>query len=154
MKEFDSDPLKSFGYQVRATHRAFDRLLQRHIGKHKVTNGFWYVLRALWRRENMSQRELADEINLTESSTVILIDNMEGAGLVRRKRDEVDRRRIRIQLTPKARKLEAKLLPHAQEINAVAARGISKRDLDTFLRVAIRMRQNLLDELAPGAKER
>lgn len=154
MNDYDSDPLKSYGYQARATHRAFDRLLQRYIGKHKVTNGFWYVLRALWRRENMSQRELADEINLTESSTVILIDNMEKAGRVRRKRDEVDRRRIRIQLTPKARRLEKKLLPYAAEINAVATKGIAKRDLDAFLRVAIRMRHNLMNELDPGTKPR
>ncbi len=152
MTDFDPDPLKSYGYQVRATHRAFDRQLQRHIGKHKITNGFWYVLRALWRRENMSQRELADEINLTESSTVILLDNMQRAGLIRRKRDVEDRRRIRIQLTPKARRLEDKLLPYAAEINAIATEGISKRDLAAFLRATIRMRENLMAHLAATGK--
>lgn len=144
---FDSDPLKSHGYQVRATHRAFDRLLQRRIRKHKITNGFWYVLRALWRRENMSQRELADEINLMESSTVILLDSMQRAGLIRRKRDTEDRRRIRIQLTPKARRLEERLLPHAAEINAIATEGIPERDLEVFLRTAVRMRENLVNHI-------
>jgi len=37
----NTDPLKSYGYQTRATHRAFDRTLQRHIGKHALSNGFW-----------------------------------------------------------------------------------------------------------------
>jgi len=59
-KPFDNDPLKSYGYQTRATHRAFDRALQRHIG-HSLSNGFWYLLRVLWERDGMSQRELADE---------------------------------------------------------------------------------------------
>ncbi|MBX3707637.1 MAG: MarR family transcriptional regulator [Pseudomonadales bacterium] len=147
---FDPDPLKSPGYQVRATHRAFDRLLQRQIRKHRISNGFWYVLRALWRRENMSQRELADEVNLTESSTVLLLDSMERAGLVRRKRDTEDRRRIRIHLTPKARRLEARLLPNVEEINAMATEGIPPGDLEVFLRTAIRMRANLMRHLAAG----
>lgn len=145
--QFDSDPLTSAGYQVRAAHRAYDRLLQRHIRKHKITNGFWYVLRALWRREDMSQRELADEVNLMESSTVLLLDSMQRAGLVRRKRDDVDRRRIKIHLTPKARRLEEKLLPYAKAINDVATQGIPPADLDVFLRTVIRMRENLNQHL-------
>lgn len=152
-QEFDSDPLRSPGYQARATHRAFDRLLQRCIRKHKLTNGFWYVLRALWRREDMSQRELADEVNLMESSTVILLDSMEKAGLIRRKRDMVDRRRIKIHLTPKARRLEGKLLPYAKEINDVATAGVPPEDLEVFLRTAIHMRENLTAHLkADGRK--
>jgi MarR family transcriptional regulator, organic hydroperoxide resistance regulator len=151
---FDPDPLTSPGYQVRATHRAYDRLLQRHIRRHKITNGFWYVLRALWRREDMSQRELADEVNLMESSTVLLLDSMERAGLVRRKRDDVDRRRIKIHLTPKARRLEEKLLPYAKEINDVATDGIPQADLENFLRTAIRMRENLNRRLKETDRKR
>ena len=68
-----SDPNLSYGYQSRATHRAFDRLLQQHLSKHGVANGFWYILRVLWENEGMSQRELANAANLTESSTVIML---------------------------------------------------------------------------------
>ncbi len=140
---FDTDPLKSYGYQTRATHRAFDRTLQRHIGKHALSNGFWYVLRVLWEREGMSQRELADEANLTESSTVLMLDSMVSAGLVRKRRDTSDRRRIQVFLTAKARRMKPELLHYAARVNAIATRGISQRDLATFLRVAIRMRENL-----------
>ena len=147
-KPFDNDPLKSYGYQTRATHRAFDRALQRHIG-HALSNGFWYLLRVLWEREGMSQRELADEANLTESSTMLMLESMQAAGLIRKRRDTSDRRRSNVFLTAKARRLKPKLVHYAAHVNAIATQGIPQRDLDTFLRVAIRMRDNLN---APAAR--
>ena len=139
----NTDPGFSYGYQSRATHRAFDRLLQQQLSKHNLANGFWYVLRVLWEREGMSQRELADGVNLTESSTVIVLENMKKAGLVRRRRDPHDRRRQRVYLTAKAKRLKAKLLPLAFEINAIAAQDIDGADLATYLRVAHKLRENL-----------
>ena len=141
-KPFDNDPLKSYGYQTRATHRAFDRSLQRHIG-HALSNGFWYLLRVLWQRDGMSQRELADEANLTESSTMLMLESMQSAGLVRKRRDTSDRRRSNVFLTAKARRLKPKLEHYAAHVNAIATQGIPSRDLETFLRVAIQMRENL-----------
>ena len=140
---FDADPLKSYGYQTRATHRAFDRVLQRQIGKHDVSNGFWYLLRVLWGREGMSQRELADEANLTESTTVLMLNAMSRAGLVRKRRDAHDKRRSNVFLTAKARRMKPKLLHYAAHVNAIATRGVAARDLATYLRVARQMRDNL-----------
>lgn len=140
---FDADPLKSYGYQTRATHRAFDRMLQRQLGKHGLSNGFWYVLRVLWGREGMSQRELADEANLTESTTVLMLDAMIRAGLVRKRRDTRDARRSNVFLTAKAKRMKPKLLHYAAHVNAIAARGVAARDLETYLRVARQMRDNL-----------
>jgi DNA-binding MarR family transcriptional regulator len=139
----NADPNFSYGYQARATHRAFDRLLQQHLSKHNLANGFWYVLRVLWEAEGMSQRELADSVNLTESSTVIVLENMNKAGLVRRKKDPEDGRRQRVYLTAKAKRLKEKLLPLAFELNAIAAQEIDAADLATYLRVAHKMRANL-----------
>ncbi|MDH3640720.1 MAG: MarR family transcriptional regulator [Gammaproteobacteria bacterium] len=138
-----SDPNLSYGYQTRATHRAFDRLLQKQLGGHGLANGFWYVLRVLWEREGMSQRELADASNLTESSIVTMLENMHKAGFVRRRKDPEDGRRQRVYLTAKARRLKPKLLPLAFDLNAIAADGIDDADLATFLHVAHKMRANL-----------
>jgi len=121
-KGFDADPLKSYGYQTRATHRAFDRVLQRQIGKHDLSNGFWYLLRVLWGREGMSQRELADEANLTESTTVLMLNAMSRAGLVRQRQAAQQR------------------LPDGQgeahEAEAVALRRARQRDRDPRRRCA------------------
>jgi DNA-binding MarR family transcriptional regulator len=150
MAPSSSDPDHSYGYQSRATHRAFDRLLQQHLRLHGLTNGYWYVLRVLWEEEGMSQRELARAANLTESSAVIMLNGMQRAGLVARRKDPADGRRQRVFLTAKAKRLKSKLLPVAGELNALAASGIPAEDLATYLAVAHRMRTNLVAALETG----
>jgi DNA-binding MarR family transcriptional regulator len=134
----------SYGYHTRSTHRAFDRLLERHLRKHGIKNGYWYFLRVLWEREGLTQRELSNEINLMESSTVITLNQMEAAGLVYKRRDKQDRRKLNVYLTAKAKRLEKVLLPYAQKINRIAAAGIPAADLKVFLRVAEQMKTSLL----------
>lgn len=134
----------SYGYHARSTHRAFDRLLQQHLSQHNIKNGYWYFLRVLWEREGLSQRELSNETNLMESSTVIMLNQMEKDGLIRKIKDANDQRKLNIYLTPKAKKLKSVLLPYAQIINEIAARDISKRDLKIFIEVAEKMKTNLL----------
>src|SRR5262245_54508498 len=143
MKRFDPDPLQSLGYQVRATHRAFARLLQRRLAPHGLNNGFWYVLRVLWEKEGLTQRELADEVNLRESSMMLMLKAMEREGLVKRTRDREDRRRIRTFLTAKSKRLKGKMLPNASEINEIAAQGITKRERAVVLTVLRKMKNNL-----------
>lgn len=134
----------SFGYNTRILHRAFDRLLQRNLAEYKIKNSHWYFLRILWEQEGLTQRELSDETNLAESSTVIMLNQMEQDGLIRKKDDPDDRRKLRIYLTSKAKRLEKKLLPIATRVNEMAAQEIPKNDLETFIRVASRMKENLL----------
>ena len=134
----------SYGYHTRSTHRAFDRLLERHLRKHGIKNGYWYFLRALWEREGMTQRELSNEINLMESSTVITLNQMEAAGLIYKQRDQQDRRKLNIYLTAEAKRLKKVLLPYAQKINRIAAADIADSDLEVFLRVAEQMKCNLI----------
>lgn len=137
-------PESSYGYNTRILHRAFERLLQRHLAEHGIKNSHWYFLRILWEREGLTQRELSNETNLRESSTVIMLKQMEQSGLVRKKNDPDDKRKLRVFLTPKARRLEKRLLPIAIHLNEMAAAGISADDLEIFIRVAGQMTENLL----------
>ena len=141
------DPRNSYAYQVRGTHRLFARLLEKHIAGSGIRTGVWYLLRVLWEKDGISQKHLSRQSFLTESSVVTMLNTMEDAGLVVRERDEVDRRRMKILLTDKARELKGQLLPHAREINAKAARNIDRDELKTFMKVLSRMKDNLEEEL-------
>jgi MarR family transcriptional regulator, organic hydroperoxide resistance regulator len=48
---------ESIGYQIRATHRSLQRLLQLKIEPHGVTLGMWYFRRALWHEDGLNQRD-------------------------------------------------------------------------------------------------
>ena len=136
-------PKASLGYQVRIAHRAFDRLLAARLAPFGLKAGYWYYLRVLWLREGLTQKELGDAINVKENTTVAMILGMEKDGLLTRKRDEIDRRKMCVYLTPKGRDLEKKLMHLAPEINEAATKGISKRELEKCLMVLHHVSENL-----------
>lgn len=137
------DPDESLGYQVRRCHRQFDRLLNAVLAPHGLSSGFWYYLRVLWQRDGVTQKSLSDELNVAENSTVATITAMARQGWVGRARDAVDRRKIRVSLTGEARALEPRLIPLANEVNAVALNGIDPAEVAICLSVLKRAAANL-----------
>jgi MarR family transcriptional regulator, organic hydroperoxide resistance regulator len=140
-KEFP--PRISSGYLVRDAHRAFQRLLERRIAAYGVTRGQWYFLRVLWNADGLSQRELSARVGMMEPTTAIALRSMERSGLIRRRRGNDDRRKVRLYLTAKAKRLRDELLTLARGITEEAKQGIAVRDLACFRRVITRMTANL-----------
>ena len=141
-------PERSLGNQVRRCHRMFDRLLSAYLSRHNLNSGFWYYLRALGIEGGLTQKRLSDITNVTETTTVTMIELMIKSGLVARSRDPCDRRKLRVSLTRRGRELHDKLLPCAFEINAIASAGIDRTELETCLSVLMRMSANLQESLA------
>lgn len=138
-----ADPMQSFGRAARLTFRAFARTVEQRIRPHGVTIGQWRFLRELWQEDGVTQRELSDRLSMREPSTVGAVRSLEKAGLVHRERDQGDRRKIRIHLTPRARQLRGPLLDHVREINRIATAGIAEEDLETTWRVLQQLSANL-----------
>lgn len=146
----------SYGFNVRRAHRAFDRLLNSYLGPHGIKTGYWYYLRVLWGRNGLTQKEMSDLNNVSENTTAILISGMVKDRLVTRCRDDKDKRKWIVSLTPRATRLRADLLPYAARVNEIAATGITKSELATCLSVLKRMSSNLeqvLKKVEPDAND-
>jgi DNA-binding MarR family transcriptional regulator len=133
-------PEGSTGYLVRQAHNALQRLLEQSIAPHGVLRGQWYFLRVLWEEEGLTQRELSARVGTKEPTTIVALRSMEAAGLVKRRRSETDRRKIHVDLTPKARRLRETLLPLAQTVSETATQALTSKEtetLHTLLRKAI-----------------
>jgi MarR family transcriptional regulator, lower aerobic nicotinate degradation pathway regulator len=74
------------------------------------------VLRVVAAREPVSQREVSEALLLDPSDLVTLVDILERAGLVERRRDPADRRRYALEVTPRGQLAVVRL----QEINREA----------------------------------
>jgi DNA-binding MarR family transcriptional regulator len=62
--------------------------------------------------------ELAERLQIRHQSAVGLVDRSERAGLVRRRSDREDRRRVRVELTPDGDKILSRLVAaHAREFD-------------------------------------
>lgn len=71
-------------------------------------------------KEGIPHTELSRHLLVTAGNITGLIDRMETSGLVRRKNDSNDRRIIRVELTPKGRKLAERVIPkHSADVESL-----------------------------------
>ncbi len=140
------DPANSIGYLTRIAFRSFSRAMERRTLPFGVSAGQWRFLRQLWVEDGLTQRELSRRVGMREPTTVTAVNSLVRAGFVERAPSVRDRRKIHIRLTPRAKALQAELLPQVAEVNALATRGIDPDDLATFRKVLVQINANLADE--------
>ena len=113
---------------VSVAARLFSRALQSRFAEHDVSAGQGPLLLYLREKDGLSQKQLSRRVQIEEPTTTRTLDRMERDGLVRRIRDENDRRRINVFLTERANLLRDELVPYALEVNALATHGLSEQD--------------------------
>ncbi|MEM6488700.1 MAG: MarR family transcriptional regulator [Pseudomonadota bacterium] len=67
----------------------------------------YLLMMVLWQDNDRTVRELADRLKLSPSAVTPLVDRLEIAGLVRRQRDQNDRRVVHVALTEQGRIAES-----------------------------------------------
>jgi DNA-binding MarR family transcriptional regulator len=83
----------------------------------------WRILIVLWQGEDRRLRDLAETTIVDESTLSRQIAALEQADLVVRRRSKTDGRALCIALTPKGKKLTARIIPIAQAHAAAAKKA-------------------------------
>jgi DNA-binding MarR family transcriptional regulator len=153
-------PNDRLAHLVKDTARSFLRSLQARLARHEVTLGHWTFLRILWEQDGLTQRELSQIAGLMEPTTAVALRGMESLGYIRRDRKEGNRKNVYVFLAPAGRALRRKLVPLAEEVNALAIQGLKNADVATTRRSLLVMLDNLIADpeiagelLEPGAQE-
>jgi DNA-binding MarR family transcriptional regulator len=133
----------SLGYQVNHLARLLAQALHQKIAPLGVVPGQFAQLLALFEEDGLTQRDLCDRVRIEQPTMANTLHRMERDGLIRRKPDAVDGRRARVMLTARARKLEDALTASAQEVNAMATRGLTHQDVSAFMETVAKMINNL-----------
>nr|WP_244270443.1 MarR family transcriptional regulator [Proteiniborus ethanoligenes] len=108
-----------------------------------ITRVQWIALYYLGKHNELNQKELAELMDIKESSVARLIDRMEKEGYVLRKKDISDRRVTILLLTEKGIDYREKLMPEGEKMAQVFTEGISDEELEIFLRVIDKMLSNV-----------
>jgi DNA-binding MarR family transcriptional regulator len=95
-----------------ALTRAYRPLLQ-EIG---LTYPQYLVLLVLWEHRARTIGAIADDLQLATHAVSPIVDRLEGAGLVRRVRDDVDGRVVNVELLPAGADLEGAAAAVQEEI--------------------------------------
>jgi DNA-binding MarR family transcriptional regulator len=128
---------------IKDTSKSLLRGLQDRIAEHGVSIGHWFFLRVLWHKDGLTKRELSIQAGVMEPTTFTALNAMQAAGLIEFHKHDGNKKNIYVFLTPKGKALEQVLIPLAEEVNDVAAQGISLDDLKTTRRVLLQMLENL-----------
>ncbi|MAV86796.1 MAG: hypothetical protein CMM67_00960 [Rhodospirillaceae bacterium] len=147
IKNVNANPNNSAGLLIRDTMMHLQVLVRAKIKDDDLSTAQYFLLRILWETEGLSQRELSDRVCTTEPTTQSAILRMEKQGLVKRSRNEEDKRAYRVYLTKKGRNLRQKLVPSMNEINKIINKDIKGPDRRLFMQLIRKMRQNLRDEI-------
>lgn len=98
-----------------------------------LRRGCFGVLRVLERADGpISQREVAERTGIDASDVVDLVDRLEQAGFVRRQRDERDRRRYALELTPTGHDAIERFTHIAHQVDEAVLSVLDPEERDTL----------------------
>lgn len=133
----------TLGYQINDLARLIRKRFDEESRDLGVTNSQWRVLVNVFRQPGINQGTLAELMEVEPITTCRMVDRLEMAGLVERRRDPNDRRAWQIHLTDAAMPLIDKLKERASGLNAVALAGLGEPDQAELVRMLDLIRLNL-----------
>jgi DNA-binding MarR family transcriptional regulator len=131
---------------ARLMRRSFDARA-RSIG---VTRAQWGVLSALRHNEGINQGGLADILEVEPITLCRMVDRLQDAALIERRRNLSDRRAWRLYLSDKGHERIDELRPLSEEVLAQAMDGISEDEQACLKRTLEKIRLNLLRRDVPA----
>ena len=97
----------------------------------------------LSRKEGMSQKEISENLHISAPTVAVSMKRLEKSGLIERKSDEQDQRRIRIYLTERGRELIEKAQRQVEKSEKIIFKGFSESERCLMKRFFDQMIANL-----------
>ena len=128
-------------FSIYAAGHAFNRFYKPLLAPLGLTYPQYLVLLTLWEQDGLPLRAIGERLGLDSGTLTPLLKRMEDAGLVSRQRDSADERLVRIHLSPRGKKLEAKAERFPPQIGAAAS--CSAAELGVLRKLLFRLRDDL-----------
>ena len=103
---FRLSPESMLCFDIYATHHAVGPVYQPLLSDLGLTYSQYLVMVLLWERDGVTVGELGARLDLASSTLTPLIKRLESQGLLSRRRDTSDERKVRVELTKTGRELE------------------------------------------------
>ena len=131
-------------FEVLALAAAIDRVCAARLSPHGLSEGKFVLLFLLHaRKEGLSPHELATLAGVTRGTITGLLDGLERSGMIARRHDAVDRRKLLISLTPSGARLALDLSNEHSRWIASLFNGFDGESRDTLSDLLQRVWRNL-----------
>ena len=105
-----------------------------------------HIMKPLIDNESLTQLELVKITNLKAPTISITLRNMERDGIVRREKNDNDRRETHVFITEKGKKMYAKVLTALEKAEKTMLNGLSEKELKAMRATLDKMSANLKAE--------
>ena len=113
---------------------------------HGMTRAQWGILIWLKRQSGLSQKELAELLEVEPITVARLIDRLEARGMVERRPDPKDRRIWRLHLCPPAHGVLREIDRQREQMHTLVTSGLDDAMIDTMTEALITMKLTLIQE--------
>jgi len=143
---------RNFGFILHDVARLLRTTYDRRVRDLGLTRSQWWVLTHLFRKDGITQSELAEMLELEKPSLGRLLDRLESKGWVRRVQDPKDRRAKQVFLTETAQAPMQVMREVAAGVREDALSGLSSADQDRFVDTLLTIKSNLMGQVNGGPK--
>src|ERR1700744_2265846 len=120
---------------------------------HGMTRAQWGILVWLDRQPGISQKELAELLEVEPITVARLIDRLQARGMVERRPDPRDRRIWRLHLLPPARGVLHEIEDQRADMTRMLTSGVDEQSLEIMTETLLRMKATLTQELHAGRRQ-
>jgi homoprotocatechuate degradation regulator HpaR len=121
---------RSLPMQLMLAREAVMQRFRPHLNEHGLTDQQWRIIRALNEVDAVDIAELARACCLHTASLSRTLPNLEAEGLIARRGNKQDQRRVSVSLTAKGRRLFDTVAPQSEAIYARLAKDIGPQRLE------------------------
>jgi MarR family transcriptional regulator for hemolysin len=116
---------------------------------HGMTRAQWGILIWLERQPGLSQKELAEILEVEPITVARLIDRLEGRGMVERRPDPKDRRIWRLHLCPPAIPVLREIDRQRIDMRDLVSDGLDDSTIETMTEALLTMKSTLIHDIHP-----
>lgn len=124
--------------------KIFADVLERELAPHKATRSQWIAMHYIYNYRNLTQRELADKMSVSQPTVVRFLQILESKGYLKRSGANEDKRVKQLELTEAGVKVYLDILPAVEKFKTDTIAGISQEDLETLKNTLKAMIKNAL----------
>ena len=142
-------PFRTVAFLLSSLGYAVSRRFHETLAPLELHPGEFALLRAVAANDGEAQNALAEQLHISPSWMVAIVDELEKRELLERKPHARDRRVRNLHLTPAGKKLLAQAQRKAQQLDRQVTEPLSEAELDQLLDLLGRVAAGL--DLQPGA---
>jgi MarR family transcriptional regulator, transcriptional regulator for hemolysin len=118
-----------------------------------MTRAQWVILIWLDRSPGLSQKEVAEMLEVEPITVARLVDRLEARGMVERRPDPSDRRVWRLHALPPARAVLDEIAVHKAEMLDMVTAGLDAETQQRLIDALLRMKENICAERRADLRE-